>query len=195
LPRHCGTGHGANKPMANVFSFMRSYFPRGMNPAPLIRRRDAGLPRAVLQPVGLHDFLNLSIAPREMLLSPILPARSLSISLGLHAEIPNDGFRVLAADQTENGINLGCVEGQKALEPLLDGVDLLVLDNLSTLCTTGSESASDAWVPMRNWLLKLRRQGVAVLLIHHAGTNGRQRGYVSPRRRAGYRYLSATTRG
>jgi hypothetical protein len=29
---------------------------------------------------------------------------------------------------------------------------------------------------MQNWLLQLRRQGIAVLLIHHAGTNGRQRG-------------------
>jgi putative DNA primase/helicase len=29
---------------------------------------------------------------------------------------------------------------------------------------------------MQNWLLKLRRRGVAVLLIHHAGVNGRQRG-------------------
>ena len=82
----------------------------------------------------------------------------------------------MAADQTETGINLGSALGQAALEPLLDGIDLLVLDNLSTLCTTGSESASDAWVPMQNWLLKLRRRGVAVLLIHHAGTNGRQRG-------------------
>src|SRR5215203_1312092 len=218
--------------MANVLSFMRSYLPRAMIRAPLIRLRAAGPSRAVLQPVGLHDFLNLSIPPREMLLSPILPARSLSmlyaprgigktllglsvalvvasgtsllrwsaprqrrvlyvdrempladlqerlsaISLGLDADIPNDGFRILAADQTESGINLDCIEGQQALEPLLDGVDLLVLDNLSTLCTTGSESASDDWVPMQNWLLRLRRQGVAVLLIHHAGTNGRQRG-------------------
>lgn len=29
---------------------------------------------------------------------------------------------------------------------------------------------------MQNWLLKLRRQGIAVLLVHHAGTNGRRRG-------------------
>ena len=28
---------------------------------------------------------------------------------------------------------------------------------------------------MPNWLLKLRRRGIAVLLVHHAGTNGRQR--------------------
>ena len=67
-------------------------------------------------------------------------------------------------------------KGSGRLDPLLIGVDLVILDNLSTLCTNGSESASDAWVPMQNWLLKLRRQGIAVLLVHHAGTNGRQRG-------------------
>src|SRR4030095_7289763 len=72
--------------------------------------------------------------------------------------------------------NVGIEEGQSGLEPLLNDVDLLILDNLSTLCTTGSESASDAWVPMQNWLLVLRWSGIAVLLIHHAGTNGRQRG-------------------
>lgn len=53
---------------------------------------------------------------------------------------------------------------------------MLILDNLSTLLANGSEGASDAWLPMQNWLLKLRRRGIAVLLIHHAGVNGRQRG-------------------
>jgi hypothetical protein len=53
---------------------------------------------------------------------------------------------------------------------------LLILDNLSTLLANGSEGASDAWLPMQHWLLKLRRRGVAVLLIQHAGANGRQRG-------------------
>jgi putative DNA primase/helicase len=105
-----------------------------------------------------------------------LQERLRAISIGLDAEVPNDGFRILAADNTENGIALGTEEGQQAIEPLLVNTDLLILDNLSTLCTTGSESASDAWVPMQNWLLGLRRKGIAVLLIHHAGTNGRQRG-------------------
>lgn len=31
-------------------------------------------------------------------------------------------------------------------------------------------------LPMQNWLLRLRRRGVAVLLVHHADVNGRQRG-------------------
>lgn len=29
---------------------------------------------------------------------------------------------------------------------------------------------------MQQWLLRLRRKGLAVLLVHHAGNNGRQRG-------------------
>jgi putative DNA primase/helicase len=188
--------------------------------------------RAPLQAVGINDFLRLDIPPREMLLDPILPERSLAmlyaprglgkswlaLSIGLAVasgapllrwsaprqrrvlcvdgemplvslqerlkaisvpfgtDIPNDGFRILAADQIDGGINLSTEEGHAALQPLLDDVDLLILDNLSTLCTATSESASDAWVPMQNWLLKLRRQGIAVLLVHHAGTNGRQRG-------------------
>jgi hypothetical protein len=37
----------------------------------------------------------------------------------------------------------------------------LILDNLSTLLPSGSEGASDAWLPMQNWLLRLRRRGVA----------------------------------
>ena len=188
-------------------------------------------PAFSFQPIGFSDFLTLDVPPREMLLNPILPERSLamlyaprgigktllSLSIGLAVGsgspllrwqaprqrrvlyvdgemplvslqerlrlistrlgvgIPNDGFRILAADQTNNGISLGSEAGQKAIEPLLGDVDLLILDNLSTLCTA-SESASDAWVPMQNWLLGLRRKGIAVLLVHHAGNNGRQRG-------------------
>ena len=186
--------------------------------------------RPAFQPLGFSDFLNLDIPPRQMLLVPILPERSLamlyaprglgkswlSLSIGLAVatgqsllrwsapkprrvllvdgempmaslqerlrslsfglgDIPDENFKILAADYVEHGINLTSDEGQRSLESLLDDVDLLILDNLSTLCTS-SESASDAWLPMQNWLLKLRRQGIAVLLIHHAGNNGRQRG-------------------
>jgi putative DNA primase/helicase len=185
-----------------------------------------------LRAFGINDFLNIDIPPREMLLSPILPERSLAmlyaprgvgkswlglsigmavaagesllrwsaprprnvlyidgemplvslqerlreISAGYGGDIPNDGFRILAADNVEGGINLSTEQGQEEIEPLLSGIDLLILDNLSTLLPSRSESASDAWVPIQTWLLRLRRQGKSVLLIHHAGTNGRQRG-------------------
>jgi putative DNA primase/helicase len=111
----------------------------------------------------------------EMILSDLQTRLNLILA-GLGTNTPNNGFHVLAADHTERGINLSSGEGQRELERHLDGVDLLILDNLSTLLASGSEGASDAWLPMQNWLLKLRRRGVAVLLIHHAGVNGRQRG-------------------
>jgi putative DNA primase/helicase len=56
-----------------------------------------------------------------------------SIWLGQDGEIPPGGFQVLAADRTETGINLASTEGQLALERHLNGIDLLILDNLSTL--------------------------------------------------------------
>ena len=143
--------------------------------------------RPELKPFGLNDFLGLDLPPRELLLDPILPERSLamlyaprglgkswlSLSVGLavasgnpllrwsapkprkvlfvDGEMPlvalqerlrslapefggaigNDGFRILAADHTDGGINVGSDEGQLALEPLLVGVDLVILDNLS----------------------------------------------------------------
>ena len=66
--------------------------------------------------------------------------------------------------------------GQALLEPLLCGVDMLVLDNISTLCRTGKENEAQSWQLMQAWLLDLRRRGITVLLIHHAGKSGDQRG-------------------
>lgn len=67
-------------------------------------------------------------------------------------------------------------EGQKTLEPFLEQIGLLVLDNISTLCRTGKENESQSWQPIQTWLLGLRRRGIAVLLVHHAGKSGDQRG-------------------
>ncbi len=111
----------------------------------------------------------------EMILSD-LQQRLSEISVGLGCQIPNEGFQILAADHTEGGINLATQEGQAGIERLLEGVDLVILDNLSTLFPNGSENAGDAWEPMQSWLLKLRRNGKSVLFVHHAGNNGRQRG-------------------
>ncbi len=72
--------------------------------------------------------------------------------------------------------DLATAAGQKALEPFLSDIDLLVLDNISTLCRTGKENESQSWQPMQTWLLDLRRLGIAVLLVHHAGKSGDQRG-------------------
>jgi putative DNA primase/helicase len=72
--------------------------------------------------------------------------------------------------------DLSTVGGQTALEPYLKGVDMVVLDNIATLCRTGKENESQSWQTMQAWLLELRRRGITVLLIHHAGKSGDQRG-------------------
>jgi hypothetical protein len=43
-----------------------------------------------------------------------LQERLREISAGMGSNIPNDGFRLLAADQIERGINLGTEESQIA---------------------------------------------------------------------------------
>ena len=62
------------------------------------------------------------------------------------------------------------------LEPHLADVDVVVIDNLSTLCRTGVENEAESWLPVQGWLLGLRRRGMSVLVVHHAGKGGRQRG-------------------
>ena len=72
--------------------------------------------------------------------------------------------------------DLSTMGGQAMLEPSLKGIDLVVLDNIATLCRTGKENESHYWQIMQSWLLDLRRRGITVLLIHHAGKSGDQRG-------------------
>ena len=55
------------------------------------------------------------------------------------------------------------------------GVKLLILDNLSTL-TTIDELDAASWGIIQSWLISLRKSGVAVLIIHHSGKRGGERG-------------------
>jgi KaiC/GvpD/RAD55 family RecA-like ATPase len=89
----------------------------------------------------------------------------------------DDLFNIITPDLQEMGIpDLSKVEGQKLIEEHLDGVKLLILDNLSSLFRSGSENEAESWKCAQEWLLTLRRRGVSVLLVHHANKNGSQRG-------------------
>ncbi len=72
--------------------------------------------------------------------------------------------------------DLSTSNGQSMIEPFLKDVDMVVLDNISTLCRTGKENEAQSWQSMQAWLLDLRRRGITVLLVHHAGKSGDQRG-------------------
>ncbi len=88
-----------------------------------------------------------------------------------------DNLQILSSDLQEIGIpDLSTVDGQQLIEEHLDGVKLLILDNLSALCISGRENESESWLPMQKWLSFLKRRGISVLLIHHANKAGNQRG-------------------
>lgn len=192
--------------------------------------------RPRLRSLNVREFLELEIPPREMLLSPILPAQGLvmlyaprgigkthvalwmaytiacgdtmfgnkwqcekpykvlfidgempartlqerlsSIVASSEKELEDVGnLKIITPDYQEVAIpDLSTLSGQEWLEPHLEGINLLILDNLSSLCRSGRENESESWNPLQGWLLTLRRKGISVLFVHHAGKGGNQRG-------------------
>ncbi|MEZ4601346.1 MAG: AAA family ATPase [Syntrophotaleaceae bacterium] len=90
---------------------------------------------------------------------------------------PAAPLRIITPDLQPRGmINLSDPVDQAALDPFLDGIDLIVVDNLSTLCRSGKEAEGESWLPVQQWALQQRAAGRSVLFIHHSGKNGEQRG-------------------
>lgn len=187
-----------------------------------------------LKALGIGEFLDLELPPREYLLYPVIQEQGLAIAYaprgvgktfvamsmalavacgksvfgwqapqprpvlyidgempaqamqerfeglltGMGADRPNDDrLRIITPDTQDVPMpDLATTEGQKAVEEFMHGVALVVVDNLVTLCRTGKENEAQSWQPMQTWLLDLRRRGISVLAIHHAGKSGDQRG-------------------
>ena len=94
------------------------------------------------------------------------------------AEAEADALLIVTPDMQDGEPmpDLSTIEGQAAIAPLLEGVRLIVVDNISTLCRTGTENESDSWGVVQMWALKQRSAGRSVLFVHHAGKTGAQRG-------------------
>jgi putative DNA primase/helicase len=185
-------------------------------------------------PLSCGEFLAKSFPPREMLLAPILPQKSISMLFGprglgktfmglgialavasggkflrwtaprpakvlyIDGEMPasllqarissalgrleqpdlaRDNLLILSADEIGRSLpDLGSEEGRKRYGPLLEQVELIIIDNLSTLCRTGKENEAEGWAEIQAWALTQRLAGRSVLFIHHAGKGGEQRG-------------------
>ena len=91
---------------------------------------------------------------------------------------PPEGFvRLLPYDLSEcGGPDLSTEAGQAELEPLIGDAELVVVDNISTICRGGKENEAESWGTIQAWALDQRRKGRTVLFIHHAGKGGDQRG-------------------
>lgn len=189
---------------------------------------------SALRALSAEELLAADVAPREMVLDPILPAQGLTmlhsargagktylaletadaVSCGrrclrwnapkarrvlyVDGELPAtvlrsrlasiiagaedatrsaEMLRIISPDFQDRPMpDLSGPAGQQMIEAHLDGVQLLILDNLSCLCRSGRENEADDWTPVQEWLLKLRQRGLAVLFPHHSGKAGAQRG-------------------
>ena len=80
-------------------------------------------------------------------------------------------------------LNLNEVESQERIQAMLDALEaqgrkpaLIIIDNLSSLSFGTDENDNSVQDDLLRWLMGLRHQGYAVLLVHHAGKGGAQRG-------------------
>ena len=72
--------------------------------------------------------------------------------------------------------SLATSDGQAAIDALIDNdVGVIIVDNFSCWNRGGREDA-EGWTAWNTWLLAHKRAGRTVIVVHHTGKNGDQRG-------------------
>jgi putative DNA primase/helicase len=86
-------------------------------------------------------------------------------------------MKLMSTDFTEGTpINLSNFNDQLELEKELEGIDVIIVDNIATVCRGGRENDSDSWTVVQNWAISQRAKGRSVIFVHHSGKSGAQRG-------------------
>lgn len=121
--------------------------------------------------------------PRDVLFvdgelpAPVLRDRICVVAEAAQSKAGLERLQLITPDlQSAPMPDLATPAGQACIEACLDGVALVILDNLSALCRSGKENEGEGWLPVQEWALRLRQRGIAVLFVHHAGKGGAQRG-------------------
>ena len=165
-------------PVLPVQGLAMVYAPRGLGKTFFA----LGLAHAV---AGGGSFLRWQAPkPRSVLyIDGEMPARVLKERIELvidstcYAIGDRDYFNILSCDQQGDvSLDISDPADQALINRYLTNVDLVVLDNLATLHRGGPENEGESWLSTQHWLLQLRRSGRAVLIVHHSGKGGQQRG-------------------
>jgi len=85
-------------------------------------------------------------------------------------------FRFFSGDLAGGLPDLGSRDGQAEFDAQVGDAEVIILDNTSTLVRSGVENDAESWDPVQAWLLAHRRAGRSIILFHHAGKSGAQRG-------------------
>jgi hypothetical protein len=120
---------------------------------------------------GLYIDGEMCVEDVKEYLSTIAPA--------IGQDWDEDFLRIVTPDQQiDSFATIQTREGQEQIEDLLKDTDLLILDNLISLADSRAESDPEVFDSIKTWQFKLRREGVASILMHHVGKrDGGQRGH------------------
>ena len=104
-----------------------------------------------------------------------MQSRIRTIQASLNVEL-TDNLKIMSPELFAGVMpKLTTPEGQKEIDKALgDDWDVLIIDNYSSF-SSGREDA-EAWAPWLPWLLCHKRAGRTVIIVHHTGKNGTQRG-------------------
>lgn len=178
------------------------YAPRGPVVGRLITEASLNM---IFGPTGSgKSYLALSIAASVMLCRPLLgfacpTARSVyyvDSEMGeryfiptLKRVIPDSDMNCLSARQfayrsySENedcrSWNISHPAYQAKYEKEIENFDVIIFDNLSGLTRPVSNHDGDLsqWQRIQPWFVRLRDKGKTIILLHHAGKSGDQRGH------------------
>jgi hypothetical protein len=136
---------------------------------------------------GGKEFLSWAAPKRRKVLlidgempGDVIQDRLRSLLKGTDPQGLKDWLRVITPDSQPAGLILALnrPDDQARIAEQVDWADVIVLDNLACL-TGGDENDREAWLPVQGWILRLRTRGKTVLLVHHTGKGGDQRGSSS----------------
>lgn len=125
-----------------------------------------------------------AVKPRPVLfVDGELPARVLQDRLNeIRRRVgvdPAPGFLTVMTPDLLNRAapDLATLSDQAELDEVIEGHDLVILDNLSCLIRSGAaENDAESWVTVSDWALRHRAAGRSILFVHHSGKSGGQRG-------------------
>ena len=90
---------------------------------------------------------------------------------------PTDFLRIITRDlQKEMRPRINTREGRQRIADCVNPGELLILDNLASLGQSSDQKETEDWAAIQDWVNDLCWNGIAVIMIHHAGKSGNQRG-------------------
>jgi AAA domain len=130
-----------------------------------------------------HDFLGFEVRkPRGVLyVDGEMPLAALKERVCAIGADRLDNFFILPSEslfRTSGPLNIHSKKDQARVDAMLNQIEvqLVIFDNLSSLRSGIDENDNSSLDVFLQWLLALRHKGYAILLIHHAGKGGDQRG-------------------